>query len=428
MRAVAALLFTVLGGVGCASSRPPGRTQDDLQAKNLASFDLVWTTVRDRHWDPTLGGVDWEAVRVELRPAVARARTVLETRKVLSAALARLGQSHFAIVPAEAYGDLAGPERGEGGSAGLTARIVEGRPTVVGVLPGGAADRAGVRPGWIVRRVRGEDVSRSLSGLTGAVPGRTLQALALQAILAGAVGDSVEMVFEDGGGSRARRRLVLARQDGTPAKIGWLPTQVLRVEARQLEGGAAYVHFNLFLDPPTLMPVLESAIARARDGSGLVLDLRGNTGGIGLLAAGIGGWLVSERDRELGSMTLREGKLRFVIHPRAEVFTGPLAVLVDEVSVSTAEILAGGLQDLGRARIFGTRSAGAALPSAIERLPNGDGFQYALASYVRASGAPLEGRGVTPDVETPLTRAALLAGHDPALEAAEDWIRSQTAP
>jgi carboxyl-terminal processing protease len=200
------------------------------------------------------------------------------------------------------------------------------------------------------------------------------------------------------------------------------------LDARTLPGGAGYVHFNAFLDPPTLMPAFEGALSRFREAPGLVLDLRGNIGGIGLLAMGIGGWLVAERDRDLGAMTTREGTLRFVLHPRNPVFSAPVAVLVDEVSISTAEILAGGLQDLGRVRVFGSRSAGAALPSAIERLPNGDGFQYAFANFVRPGGEPLEGRGVLPDVEAPLTRDALLAGRDPALDAALIWIRSRAVP
>jgi carboxyl-terminal processing protease len=102
-----------------------------------------------------------------------------------------------------------------------------------------------------------------------------------------------------------------------------------------------------------------------------------------------------------------------------------LAILVDGTSASTSEIMAEGLKDLGRARIFGTRTAAAALPSVFERLPNGDGFQYAIANYVSQGGEPLEGLGVTPDVETPLTRQALLAGQDPALDAAVAWIASQ---
>ena len=85
--------------------------------------------------------------------------------------------------------------------------------------------------------------------------------------------------------------------------------------------------------------------------------------------------------------------------------------------------MAGGLKDLHRARLFGMPTAGAALPSTIERLPNRDGFQYAIATYVSAGGAALEGAGVTPHVEVIPQRAALLAGRDPALDAAVTWIR-----
>jgi carboxyl-terminal processing protease len=102
-----------------------------------------------------------------------------------------------------------------------------------------------------------------------------------------------------------------------------------------------------------------------------------------------------------------------------------LAVLVDGSSGSTAEILAGGLKDIGRARIFGTRSAGAALPSVIDRLPNGDGFQYAIANYISKGGKPLEGIGVIPDEEVRLTRRSLLEGRDAVLDAAIDWIGKQ---
>ena len=98
---------------------------------------------------------------------------------------------------------------------------------------------------------------------------------------------------------------------------------------------------------------------------------------------------------------------------------------MDGCSGSTAEILAGGLKDMHRARIFGTRTAGAALPSIIEKLPNGDGFQYAVANYISQGGQPLEGIGVIPDEEVRLTRRGLLDGQDAVLDAALDWIAKQ---
>jgi carboxyl-terminal processing protease len=72
------------------------------------------------------------------------------------------------------------------------------------------------------------------------------------------------------------------------------------------------------------------------------------------------------------------------------------------------------LQDLKRARIFGTRSAGAALPSDIIRLPDGDGFQYPAATYISANGRVLEGNGVIPDVE--------VRDSDAVIDVALDWI------
>jgi carboxyl-terminal processing protease len=119
------------------------------------------------------------------------------------------------------------------------------------------------------------------------------------------------------------------------------------------------------------------------------------------------------------------GPLHFVINPRLDTFDGPLAILVDGLSISTSEILAGGLQDLKRARIFGTNTAGAALPSQVEKLPNGDAFQYAVADYVSFGGKRLEGAGVKPDVEVRPDRKMLLAGKDAILEAAVRWISEQ---
>src|SRR5262249_32758119 len=134
---------------------------------------------------------------------------------------------------------------------------------------------------------------------------------------------------------------------------------------------------------------------------------------------------INKPNQRLGTLTTRQGELKFVINPRLPSFGKPLAVLVDGTSASTSEIFAGGLQALGRARIFGTRTAGAALPSLIDQLPNGDAFQPPTANYVSEGGRTLEGNGVIPDVEVSPTREGLLAGHDAVLEAAVKWIGAQ---
>ncbi len=103
-------------------------------------------------------------------------------------------------------------------------------------------------------------------------------------------------------------------------------------------------------------------------------------------------------------------------------YAGPVAVLVDELSASASEAFAGGLQSLGRVRVFGTTSLGAVLPASPDRLPNGDVLYHAFGEFVTGDSLRLEGRGVIPDEATSPTREALLAGGDPALDAAVAWI------
>jgi C-terminal processing protease CtpA/Prc len=209
---------------------------------------------------------------------------------------------------------------------------------------------------------------------------------------------------------------------GALVHFGNLPDTRLYFESRTLSGGAGYIRFNEFLDPATIMPKFEAAMKGFAKAPGVILDLRGNPGGIGIMAMGIAGFFIDKPGQKLGEMKMRQTTLQFVIFPRPETYPGPLAILVDQGSASTTEILAGGLQDLKRARIFGTRTAGAALPSDIIRLPNGDGFQYPQASYTSVNGKILEGNGVTPDVVVHQIAQDVQTDNDPVIEAARNWI------
>jgi C-terminal processing protease CtpA/Prc len=209
----------------------------------------------------------------------------------------------------------------------------------------------------------------------------------------------------------------VASSQGSIVQFGNLPESRLVFESRMLPGGAGYIRFNEFLDPVTVMPKFEAAMKEFANAPGVIIDLRGNPGGIGIMAMGIAGFFVSQSGQQLGTMKMRDNTLKFTIFPRAEVYLGKLAILLDGGSASTTEILAQGMQDLKRARIFGTRSAGAALPSDIIRLPNGDGFQYPTAGFTSVGGHVLEGNGVTPDVEVDPA-----SGSDAVIDAAAAWI------
>jgi carboxyl-terminal processing protease len=398
---------------------------------NLESFEKVWTTIRDKHWDPKLGGLDWQAVHDELRPKVQAAKTPAAVRDVLNDMLGRLKQTHFGILPGDVYHDLNSTDQHDTGDAdpGIDLRVLDGQAVVTEVYAGSPASAKGVAAGWVIVRIGDKEVAPLVARVGEQFKDSTLLELRLQrAVLSrlqGASGTTVALEFQDATDRKISMQLERTAPRGKMTHLGNLPPTPAWSEWRRLRQNIGYVRFNIFLDPESLAKTMEQAIHGCRDCSGFVLDLRGNPGGIGGVAMGVAGWFTDKSSLELGTEYLRGMTIHFAIFPRPEPFLGRLAVLVDGCSASTSEILAGGLKDIGRARLFGTRTAAAALPSVIERLPNGDGFQYAIANYISQGGKPLEGIGAIPDEEVRVTRRQLLEGKDPPLDAAIEWIHRQ---
>jgi carboxyl-terminal processing protease len=395
---------------------------------NLDSFEKVWSTIRDKHWEKKPAGLDWDAVHAEFRPKIEKAKNIDEVRGLLTEMLGRLHQTHFGILPTHVYQAIGDTDAGGDGSPGIDLRVVDGQVVVTEVDPGSPAEQAGVKAGWEILNAKGKDLTSGLHELTSdpSIPELVLTR-ALLARLSGPVGGKTKVTFLDGAGKMTSLELDLVEPRGKLSRFGNLPDTYVWFESKRL-GEAEYVRFNMFLDLPRVMESFGKAIADCGQCGGFIIDLRGNPGGIGGMAMGMAGYLVNKQGLRLGSMYTRDATLNFVINPRLGAYSGPVAVLVDAESASTSEIFAGGLKDLGRARVFGTRTAAAALPSVIERLPNGDGFQYAIANYISEGGKPLEGIGVQPDEEIKLSRQALLAGHDSVVDAALEWIKKQRTP
>lgn len=398
---------------------------------DVESFDRVWMLVRDTHPDPTLGGLDWDAVRAELRPRAEAARDREAAREAIQAMLDRLGHSHLALIPAEELADLAAPDETSTlqGSAGLDVRVVGGQALVTSVLPGSSAAGAGVRPGWVVTAIAGEELAPALARVHTRLDGSPwLDATLAQAVLGrlgGRIGSTLAIRFLDSRDRAVELGLRLGEARGNRVALGHIEGPRVWFESRRVALDVGYVAFNAFLDPLRVMPALEAALRSFAETRGMVLDLRGNSGGMPGMVTGVGGWLLAGEPRSLGTIRTRRDRLELVVQPRPSPYAGRVAVLVDGTSMCGAEVLAAGLRDLGRARLFGTRTAGVVMGGELEKLPNGDVLMYAFASFTTARGEALEGHGLDPDELTPPSREALLAGGDPALDAAVRWIRSE---
>lgn len=437
-RALKVWLWSI-GAVAAATScrhAPPDTSPPISPSLAVATFDSAWQIVHNTHFDTTFNGVDWNAVRTELRPKAAQARSDEELRDVIRAMLSRLHQSHFDVFPGEmvsARGDSALTEIGD---VGMTLRLIDG--VMVVDRASASATSAGVRPGWEVRRIGGYVVADSVrrfaksryARLPGAAPD-----LVAAAQFRGPVGTTIRAEFADGAGKVVTHDLMREKQPGEPVKFGHLPLLVTNFESsflprRDDRPSLGVIRFNFWMVP--IVVQLDRAIDSLRGADGIIIDLRENPGGYAATISGVAGHFLEER-LALGTLRGRGSEVHLLANPRVvtndgrrvKPYDGPLAILVGPHSASASEVFASGMQAIHRARIFGETSYGGVLPALAERLPNGDALYHAVGDFVAPNGDRVEGRGVIPDEAAPPTRASLLAGRDPAYEAAVRWIAAE---
>ncbi|MBC7897068.1 MAG: hypothetical protein H7066_16735 [Cytophagaceae bacterium] len=409
----------------------------------VASFDTAWTRIRATYYDPTFRGNDWNAVRATFRPLAERATTPAQLRQAVESLFVRLEDSHFTIIPGDVVTAMrTGPaedEGGEPGDAGLQFRLVGERLLVSHVATGSTASASGVRPGWEVVGVGTVEIAPMLAARRALTTFRDRRRAGLQIPLQaesathGGVGSVVNVVFQTPEGREVRLDLLRSPFAGEVVRYGPLPPQYFRFTHQKYvddRGCVAVIHFSVWMLP--LLPALERAMDDVGSCRGIVLDLRGNTGGVAAMVMGVAGFFV-DREVALGTLSGRSSSFRYVVNPRRsnrrgetlKPYGGSLAILVDGLSASTTEIFAEGMRDIGRARVFGDTTAGQALPAAMAKLPNGDLLIHAIADYHSANGRRIEATGVAPDVVLPLTRKSLSAGRDVALAASLAWAGGQ---
>jgi carboxyl-terminal processing protease len=175
------------------------------------------------------------------------------------------------------------------------------------------------------------------------------------------------------------------------------------VRSEELTPGVGYIHISNFQGDTALE--VEKAIinlAKPRPLTALVLDLRNDPGGLldqSVKVSGlfVGPVLVVETRGRLDDQNMGYNADSEAILP----FNLPIVVLVNEGSASASEIVAGALQDYGRATILGARTFGKGSVQSVVRLPDGSGLRLTTARFFTPSGRSIQSDGIEPDVEVP---------------------------
>jgi carboxyl-terminal processing protease len=428
--------------------RAEPRSFDFHSAGWTAAFDSLATMLEAEYPFTEWKGIDWPALRGELRPRVAEAEARHDRAayyRALRELARRLPDGHVGL-----EGDDGGLRRAEtGGSFGfVVVETEDGRIVVDGVVPGSAAAGAGVRAGDEVVSWNGAPIGAAIATVpllwsehpSATAEGRRREQLHL--LTRAPVGTRVELGV-GGTGADPRSVAVTAEDRPEPPSDENVLGAILfgcPVESRTLEGGVTYVRIRYEL--PTLRcPAPEAelgrALASAAGGPGVVLDLRDNFGGEDALVARMAGFFVA-RERLYERPALRDrvaggfrpvASVGLTVVPAEPRYTGPLVLLIGGDTLSSGEGLPMLLKGAPNVTLVGSEGTHGsfAINQKEAALPEGLTFRFPQAQSVDGDGrvqvdSDASGRGgVVPDVRVPRdaeTLAALRSGRDVVLERA----------
>ena len=308
---------------------------------------------------------------------------------------------HSAYMPPAEYAMFRGDTQGKFGGVGVEVDFRGEQVTVIAPFDGSPAARAGIKSGDQIiaidgKPVRGERIDKLVS------------------MMRGPAGTKV--------------KLSVRRKDVMDLLTFDLVREVIHVDSvtgKRLDGAVAYVRVKQFQEGTR--DELLALAGKLRGASsekltGVLLDLRNNPGGLVDEAVGVA-------DELLGAGTIYTTRHRGRVMDQAQASVGgafsdlPVVVLVNEYSASSAELLAGALQDNARAKVVGTQTFGKGSVQTIFDLPGGAGLRLTTMRYYTPSGRSIQAEGIRPDVvirqgapdgDKVVVRESDLDGHLPA--------------
>jgi carboxyl-terminal processing protease len=282
---------------------------------------------------------------------------------------------HSAYIPDSDFREFSDSSKGRYSGIGIDVQGRDGLIQVRAVITDSPADKAGLNPHDVITSVDGKPVE-----------GRPLK----EAIddLAGEPGTEITIDVRTPEGQQ--RSLTLQRE--------YLQIPVLSFQLLDHDWG--YYRISLF-HTESGRDLGQSLASLAADGielRGLVIDLRDNPGGVLQGAVEIADGFLDE-----GLILTTRGRnaamqMKFEAHPGEWLPGLPLMILVDGGSASASEVLAGALQDHGRAVIVGERTFGKGSVQSVLPLRNGGGIKLTTARYYTPSGRSIQAEGIEPDV------------------------------
>lgn len=354
-------------------------------------FLKTWRIIKTKYYDPTLNGQDWSKWN---KRYVDKIKTKDDAYVAINTMLASLDDPYSKFLSQEEYAEQNTNIDAKIVGIGVNIMSVAGKIIIISVVEQTPAYSAGIKAGDIILKVDGKDVS-----------GKTISDVA--SLIRGEMGTNVNLEL-----LRDKKKIfkTVDREE----------IQIKNIKASVIDKNIGYIQIVSFLSSDMTREFID-ALNKTQNCEGLILDLRGNTGGLMPNAVVIAdmfltqGHIVSIVDRDNQKSDIDAQSKPYAINK-------PVVILIDEGTASASEILSGALKDNQKAILVGQRTFGKGMIQRIFPLPNQTGMNLTIAKYLTPKGIDINKKGITPDYAVEYTENDFLKDKDPQMDEAKKII------
>ena len=353
-------------------------------------FDNVWNIVKTNYYDASMNQQSWSRWKEHYEGQI---KTDEDAKVAIDTMLASLNDPYSRFMDKMEYNDQNTSIDSKITGIGVNISSISGKIQIINVIDGTPAQTSNLQAGDIILDIDGKDAS----GLSIAEVANLVR---------GPENTSVQLT-------------ILRNNDKFTKRVLRKEIKIKTVKSN-VENNIGYIQISSFIGSTTPNEFLE-AVEKTKNADGLVIDLRGNTGGLLPNAIFIANLFIPEG--KIVSIVGRNG-YKYDIQAQETDFmiTKPVVLLVDGGSASASEILSGALKDYHRAKLIGTRTFGKGMVQKIIPLENETGLNLTVAKYLTPSGTDINKKGIKPDIEVQFTEKNIRNREDVQLQVAKNTL------